>query len=196
MGNVAIPGKAITDQYFGSVFVLIAVKSILMTINRLGPILLAIILLASCKKETASSPSGNNSGIVFNVNKDSMLQLVNNVRKTGCTCGTTVMPAVAPLTWNDQLAKAAYDHSYDMKTNNYFTHNSLDGTDPGKRITAAGYSWISWGENIAMGYADEQAVMNAWLLSEGHCKNIMAANFKEFGAGKEGTYWTQDFGSK
>jgi len=125
-----------------------------------------------------------------------MLQLINQQRAKGCTCGTTVMPAVAPLTWNDLLGKAAYDHSLDMKTNNYFAHNSQDGTTPGTRITAAGYSWSTWGENIAEGYTDEQSVMTAWINSPGHCMNIMNGSFKEIGFGRSGNYWTQDFGTK
>jgi uncharacterized protein YkwD len=56
--------------------------------------------------------------------------------------------------------------------------------------------WKTYGENIANGYGTEQAVMTAWLASEGHCKNIMNASFKEIGAGREGNYWTQVFGAK
>jgi uncharacterized protein YkwD len=56
--------------------------------------------------------------------------------------------------------------------------------------------WKTYGENIANGYGTEQAVMTAWLASEGHCKNIMSSSFKEIGAGREGNYWTQVFGIK
>lgn len=155
-------------------------------------------LIVSCKKDVASSNTTGNPGsnIVYNVNKSTLLQLVNNVRQTGCTCGTTSMNAVGTVTWNDQLAKATDVHSKDMFTNNYFSHTGLDGTTPGDRITAAGYVWSTYGENIALGYSDEASVMNAWLNSEGHCKNIMNGNFKEMGAGKEGTYWTEIFGAK
>ena len=48
-----------------------------------------------------------------------------HVRKTGCNCGSTVMPPVAAVTWNDKLAKAAYDHSVEMKANDYFSHTGL-----------------------------------------------------------------------
>ena len=163
------------------------------------------ILLFSCKKNdvAADNNSGNNNNnnitsgdVVYNVSKATLLQLVNNVRTTGCTCGTTVMPAVATVVWNDKLGKAGYDHSVDMETNNYFSHTGLDGSNPGQRITAAGYVWQSYGENIASGYTSEQAVMNGWLNSEGHCKNIMNADFKDMGVGRDGNYWTQDFGSK
>lgn len=158
------------------------------------------IIFCSCQKDDLnsndSSGSGNNNAVVYNVNKATLLELVNNVRTSGCTCGATVMPPVAKLAWNDQLAKAGYDHSVDMKTNNYFSHTGLDGSDPGQRITAAGYTWHSYGENIANGFANEQDVMNGWLNSEGHCKNIMNAGFKDMGAGRSDGYWTQVFGSK
>ncbi|MEJ0106013.1 MAG: CAP domain-containing protein [Bacteroidota bacterium] len=170
----------------------------------LGITTILSIVLFSCKKSDVATDNpgtddnnNNTSGnVVYNINKATLLQLVNNARTAGCTCGATVMPAVGTVVWNDKLAKAAYDHSADMKTNNYFSHTGLDGSDPGQRITAAGYSWTTYGENIANGYTTEQAVMDGWLKSEGHCKNIMDADFKDMGAGREGNYWTQAFGAK
>ena len=71
---------------------------------------LILFVIASCKKsdQASNAPAGNPSGSVqFNVKKDVILQLVNAARTTGCTCGTTVMPPVTPVTWNEQLGKAA-----------------------------------------------------------------------------------------
>jgi uncharacterized protein YkwD len=160
-----------------------------------------LLIFYSCKKDTgSSSPNTKNPGdstaTVTDTTQPLMLQLVNAARAKGCTCGTTLMPPVNPLTWNTILAQAALAHSTDMNDNNYFSHTGLDGSSPGDRITAAGYIWTSYGENIAAGYPNEQSVMTAWLQSEGHCMNIMNAGFKEMGSGKDGTYWTQDFGSR
>jgi len=174
-------------------------------LNRFLSILFILsVLLFSCTKQdlpgTNNTGAGNNGGstsdIVYNVSKSKILQLVNSVRQTGCNCGNTAMPAVAVVTWNDKLAKAAYDHSVEMKSNDYFSHTGLNGSDAGERITAAGYAWKTYGENIAKGYTTEQAVDNGWLNSEGHCKNIMGANFKEMGVGRQDNYWTQDFGAR
>jgi uncharacterized protein YkwD len=158
-----------------------------------------IFVFYSCKKD-ASNLTGIAKTPTSSSGKDSseqlMLKLVNNVRTSGCTCGTTLMPPVDSLTWNSLLAEAALSHSEDMNTNNYFSHTGLNGSTPGERITATGYVWSSYGENIAEGYSDVQSVMNAWLQSEGHCDNIMNAGFKEMGAGNSGLYWTQDFGSR
>ena len=77
----------------------------------------------------------------------------------------------------------------------------MDGTNPGDRIAAVGYNAQAWGENIAAGYPDEAAVVQAWLDSPGHCVNIMRDSFTEMGAGfaenptsTYGIYWTQKFG--
>lgn len=155
--------------------------------------------LYSCQKEdtAAKAPVTNPSGTpVTNVNQTTLLQLVNSTRQSGCTCGSTVMPPVAIVTWNDQLATAALNHSNDMYSNNYFSHTGLNGSSAGDRIAAAGYTWRAYGENIAKGYSTEQTVIDGWLKSEGHCKNIMSPLFKEMGVARIGTYWTQEFGNK
>src|SRR5687767_4820477 len=163
--------------------------------------LLLGVVLYSCRKEdtVTSQPKPGGGDTTINdssVNESTLLALVNNVRKTGCTCGSTVMPAVAPVTWNNLLEKAALLHSADMNKNNYFSHTGLDGSSPGVRLTRVGYNWMAYGENIAKGYTSEQAVMNGWLQSEGHCKNIMSAHVKEMGVGRDGNYWTQVFAAK
>ena len=158
------------------------------------------LFLVSCQKDTGSedtppvtNPPGNPS---LNVNQTTLLQLVNNVRQSGCTCGSTVMPPVAAVSWNDQLAIAAFNHSNDMNTNNYFSHTALNGSTAGDRISAAGYAWKAYGENLAKGYSSEQAVIDGWLKSESHCKNIMGAVFREMGVARAGNYWTQEFASR
>jgi len=171
------------------------------------PVICAAICFASCQKNSSEvTPKTKNdttttstvkSNVTTNLDNTTMLKMVNVVRATGCTCGTTAMPPVAPLTWNDVLASAALEHSQDMSATGQFSHNSSDGTSFSDRITTAGYTnWRAIGENIAFGYTTEQAVFNGWIHSEGHCRNIMNASFKEMGAAKVGTYWTQDFGAK
>ncbi|RNL51709.1 CAP domain-containing protein [Pedobacter jejuensis] len=165
-------------------------------------LLFLVISVTSCKKNDLSVTTNNekplNTGLVVNtnLNNDLFLKLVNDVRKAGCNCGSSIMPAVAPLAWNNLLAAAALAHSKDMNANNYFSHTSLDGKNAGMRITAAGYQWTTYGENIAAGQPNEQAVFDAWITSEGHCKNIMNANFKEMAVAKDGRYWTQEFAAK
>lgn len=143
-------------------------------------------LLVSCTKaELADPPSAPTS-----VNKSILLQLVNDVRKTGCQCGDTWYGPAPALSWNAQLETAALEHSNDMKQKKYFSHEAPDGSDAGDRILRTGYQWSAFGENIGMGYANEQAVIRGWLSSPGHCRNIMGKLFKEMGVARSGSYWT------
>ena len=108
-----------------------------------------------------------------------------------------------PLQYDSLLYAAALGHSQDMAQQNYFNHTSLDGRTPGTRISQAGYSWNTYGENIAAGYSTPQAVMEGWMKSPGHRANILRSSFCDIGVGYAYSsassfrnYWTQDFGRK
>ncbi|NEA14911.1 CAP domain-containing protein, partial [Streptomyces halstedii] len=121
---------------------------------------------------------------------EQVVALVNAERaKEGC----------GAVSGNSLLATAASRHSADMADRDYFSHTSPDGTDPGDRITAAGYRWSTYGENIAKGQTTPAAVMEAWMNSPGHRANILNCAFKELGVGREdssdGPVWTQNFGA-
>lgn len=164
-------------------------------------LILMLCFCLSCKDNKAeASPEENatidaNGTVNTNLDRVLLLKLVNQVRATGCNCGATAMPSVPALTWSNQLALAASNHSKDMNKNKFFDHTSSNGMTLGDRVSATGYKWRTIAENIAYGQKDEQAVINSWLNSEGHCKNIMSASYKEMGAAKESIYWTQDFGA-
>lgn len=104
------------------------------------------------------------------------------------------------LTVDSQLQAAAQGHSDDMVARNFFDHTNPSGKNPGDRITAAGYRWSTYGENIAYGQRTPAAVMSAWMNSSGHRANILNCRFKNIGVGvtlKSGTpYWTQNFGTR
>lgn len=130
------------------------------------------------------------------VNKQLVLQLINQARKEGRKCGEKYYDPAPPLSWNELLEKAASGHSNDMFKKNYFNHIEADGSNGGVRLDNVGYSWRAYGENIGWGYTTEQQVVDGWLKSPGHCKNIMDQNFKEMAVARAGNYWTQDFGTK
>jgi len=164
------------------------------------PLLFAALISLSCTKgELSGDPvvaSETPSTVTATVNKTVMLQLINSVRQKGCQCGDTYYNPAPSLTWNSQLETAAYVHSEDMYTNKYFDHKAPDGSNGGVRIEQAGYNWFTFGENIAMGYRSEKEVVEGWLQSPSHCKNIMNKSFREMGVARMGTYWTQEFGAK
>lgn len=125
--------------------------------------------------------------------EDRVLQIVNQERATAGCAGVVSEP---------HLKTAAIAHSTDMATNAYFSHTSQDGRTMVNRVEAAGYTgWSRLGENIAAGQRSPEAVMDAWMHSDGHRANILNCAFTELGVGlawsSGGTpYWTQDFGTR
>ena len=152
-------------------------------------ILFFAILFTWLGCSTAQS-TGRNS---YSVDPRDLLQAVNRVRSKGCKCGGSTMPPVKPLKWNDRLESAAQSHRNYMSSRRKLSHTGNRNSNPGTRITAAGYKWNFFAENIAMGQQSVDEVMNSWLNSTGHCKNIMNRNATEMGAAKSGAYWTQVF---
>ncbi|MGF2686196.1 CAP domain-containing protein [Marinobacter sp. DUT-3] len=129
-----------------------------------------------------------------------MLEKVNAARASARSCGSEQFAAAEPLTYNCPIEGAATHHSNDMADHNFFSHTGSDGLRVGARVTATGYEWSVVGENIAAGYDDVDTVVQAWLDSPGHCRNIMDSRFSQFavdrvdatGADYE-NYWTQVF---
>ena len=129
-----------------------------------------------------------------------VVRLTNEARAVGRMCGDTSHGAVGPLQINAQLNLAAQGHSEDMARRNYFEHDNPDGKSPTDRMRAAGYTGSRTGENIAVGQPTPKAVVDAWIKSPGHCRNIMNGGYTEIGIGffktsNQGPWWTQNFGS-
>jgi uncharacterized protein YkwD len=108
----------------------------------------------------------------------------------------------APALQSCQLAGvAAQRHAEDMTARDYFSHTSPEGTNPGSRLGAAGLAARGWGENIAAGYSDVAAVVQGWVDSPGHYRNLVNPSFSHVGfgradgAGAYGRYWVQVFTS-
>lgn len=103
---------------------------------------------------------------------------------------------LAPLTIDTGLEQAALVRSKEIQTN--FSHTRPNGSSFATAVAEAGVTYRRTGENIAWGQKTPEAVVNAWMNSEGHRANIMNVNFSRIGVGyltnASGTpYWTQLF---
>lgn len=102
-----------------------------------------------------------------------------------------------PLRNDSRLHAAAQKHSVDMGKNDYFSHTSADGRSPWDRMRAEGYDFPS-AENIARGQQTPAAVVESWMDSPGHRRNILNCSYAAIGVGvylgDGGPWWTQDFG--
>jgi uncharacterized protein YkwD len=134
---------------------------------------------------------------------EEVLRLTNSARAQPRTCGRRRFAAAPPLRWAGELGLAAFVHSRDMATRNYFDHRAPDGSRADARARREGYNWRRIGENIAAGQGSPQEAMAAWLASPGHCENIMTREFAEMGAAyainehsEHTIYWTQVFGTR
>ncbi|ENP8393403.1 CAP domain-containing protein [Vibrio alginolyticus] len=164
------------------------------------------LLLSACGgdgESSAPAESGSqNTGSTSSQGTfaEQMLAAVNSARSTTQQCGATTMLPVGALTWSYDLESAAYRHSSDMANSDFMSHTGSDGSKMSDRVNATGYAWSAIGENVAVGQSSINAVVNAWLSSEGHCLNIMSADFDQMGASlvenhsaRYGYYWTQVF---
>ncbi|MER5208025.1 CAP domain-containing protein [Streptomyces sp. NPDC002825] len=120
-----------------------------------------------------------------------VVELANTEReKAGC----------GPLRSEGRLRAAAQGHADDMAARGYYEHQNPEGRDAGDRITGAGYTWSTWGENIHRGPKTPARAMADWMDSPGHRANILNCSFKDIGVGvtlaANGPWWVQDFGAR
>jgi uncharacterized protein YkwD len=88
---------------------------------------------------------------------------------------------LARLKVSPKLVLAAQDHARDMAERRHSAHEGSDGSDPFVRIKRRGYGYQAAGENIADGQTSIAQVMNIWLNSPDHRKNILG-DYSEIGA--------------
>ncbi|TDQ42292.1 CAP domain-containing protein [Aureibacillus halotolerans] len=98
-----------------------------------------------------------------------------------------------PFKWNEETAKVAKKHSIDMKTDNYFSHESPTAGDLGDRLATGDVPYKLAGENIASQYIDGPAAVEGWLNSPGHREALLHDNFTRLGVGVYFRYYTQNF---
>lgn len=128
-------------------------------------------------------PRTDDSVVAF---ENEVIRLVNEIRVKN---GLNVLKA----DW--ELSRVARIKSQDMKDNNYFSHTSPVYGSPFNMIKNFGISYKSAAENIAKGQSTPQAVVNAWMNSQGHRANILNSSYTKIGVGyvQNGNYWTQMF---
>jgi uncharacterized YkwD family protein len=115
-----------------------------------------------------------------------VIDLTNNERKKN---------GLPPLQSDPSLSKVAQTKSNDMEAKHYFSHTSPTYGSPFDMMRDFGVTYKAAGENIAMGQTTAQQVVNAWMNSEGHRKNILSASYTNIGVGftSKGNYWSQMF---
>lgn len=99
------------------------------------------------------------------------------------------------VAYDVRLAQAASAHSIVQADRKRMGHDGLNDSRGGQRITAAGYTWNVWAENVAFGQTNCASVMTDWMNSTSHRANILDPRLVHIGVGlaldTDGRYyWT------
>ncbi|MBW7960001.1 hypothetical protein H3C65_00700 [Patescibacteria group bacterium] len=132
-------------------------------------------------------------GFATDITSEKLLQLTNREREKN---------NLADLTYNDELAAAAYQKAQDMFNNNYWAHFSPEGKTPWDFILKSGYRYEYAGENLAKNFLFSDGVISAWMNSPSHRENILKPEYTNVGFaivngilnGEETTLVVQMFG--
>ena len=162
---------------------------------RLAPALAAVLAVAGCLGDDGGS-TGTSLPPPEGCADTPVQQVVNLINEERAAA------QLPPLAVDSRLAAAAQAHSEDQAAMATLTHTGSTGTTVADRVTAAGYPWITLGENVAGGQLTADDVVADWMASPGHRAAILNETFEHLGVGLAyattgiyPTYWTADFGS-
>lgn len=104
-----------------------------------------------------------------------VLALVNQARARN---------GLPPLTLDNRLVAAAREHAVDMARGRFCRHNGRDGSKARDRMRRNGYPYNNWaGENIICSRRSAEAMVQWWLNSPPHRRNILHGHFRHIGVG-------------
>ena len=148
-----------------------------------GLILVMALIISSLTIPVQSSAAS------VSANRKAVLKLVNQQRKKRDR---------KKLVLDSKLNKAAQKRAKEISQE--FSHTRPNGDDCFTVLKTYNAKYTTCGENIAAGQSTAKQVMNSWMHSSGHKKNIINKNYRKMGVGyykKKGSsytyYWVQLF---
>lgn len=185
-----------------------------------------LVLRGSDARALWSSGTAGRGVRTLRLGSDGSLRLLTAAADTVWSVGTVTAPTgiagdvfallnrqraahgLPALTSDPRLVTAAGRHNAAMSAANTMAHQLPGEADPGARITAAGYVWRAWAENIAWttnttsaGAQGLQTQMyNEVPPDDGHRQNILSRSVTQVGVAvlvdSRGKLWlTTDFGA-
>ena len=167
-------------------------------------VLFAVALAVSTAVSLAPAGATTNGRTAMRSLESGVLAQVNALRRSH---------GLVPLRLSAKLSFAARQHSSEMASRGYFSHDSLDGSHFDRRIARfypmGGRRYWSVGENLLWSSpaVDAPGALQMWLDSPEHRANLLTARWREIGisavhaasapgtyGGREVTIITTDFG--
>lgn len=93
------------------------------------------------------------------------------------------------------LDRAAELHAADMVRSGYFSHTGTNGSSVGDRARQQGYRYGLIAENIAQGDPSLAAVLDSWMGSSGHRRNLLNRRVTDYGLAQNGRTWVMVLGT-
>jgi len=135
--------------------------------------------------EKANTPGPLETFLYDTINQNTVNELDINIEKIiSETNIERIQDNKKVLKENSILNVTAYIKAKDMLDRQYFEHTSPDGKGVSDLANSAGYSYITVGENLALGnFATSADIVTAWMNSPGHRANILNDSYTEIGVG-------------
>ena len=138
-----------------------------MNTNKSSKIIVNLALVAAAA--VAVIGSGLDRVSATEISNQKIIELTNKERD---------LRGLEPLRIDSSLCRAANLKSGNMLALNYFDHFA-HGLSPWVIIQNSGYDYQYAGENLAMDFVTSEGVVNAWMQSQDHRKNILNPNFED-----------------
>jgi uncharacterized protein YkwD len=100
-----------------------------------------------------------------------------------------------PVTESELLTEAATNYCAEIDSSGNYSHTGKNGSTPGSRAKAAGYSWSAIAENLGMGYPTAEDAMEGWTNSSAHRANAADPKYSQIGFARcsDKNYWVVMF---
>jgi len=160
-------------------------------IAAVGSLLIAdctIPIAGAAASNTSTSPSPSS----FSGTESRIFDLINRQRQR---------QGLTPVVFNPQLDRMAKIQAENMARFQKMAHTVPDASLPTLKDRAryVGYGYSRLAENVALGYPNAETVVDGWMNSSGHRRNILDGAVVETGIGiarsaAGGIYYCQVFG--
>ena len=136
-------------------------------INKVGCSTAVILILTSFMLSPVLKGQANSA-----ISAEAIIILTNQTRLQN------VLPT---LKVNHLLTKSAENKAKAIIKNQFFAHDQPDGKKFSEWIKEKDYHYLIVGENLAMGFSSNEAIMNAWMQSPMHKENILKSEYQDIG---------------
>jgi len=143
---------------------------------------------------TSTPKSGASGTSRYSASESRIFDLINAERRS---------KGLAPLVFNAQLDRMAKIQAENMARFQKMAHSLPESNLPNlsDRAKYVGYMYGQIEENVALGYPNAESVVDGWMNSSGHRRNILDRGVVETGIGiarssAGGLYYCQVFGRR